>query len=105
MTKLKATTIGVYAGIVAFTVGLIAFTLSWNFWEFWGGPMPGYQFFLYPGNLTLIYVWHPLFTEEVNFWPKLGLLMLGQFVLVAFVAGLLTAVVRKVVSASCVHAP
>lgn len=105
MSKLKPITIAIYSGIAGVVIGLVAFFLSWNLWGFWGGPMPGYQFFLYPGNLTLIYVWHPLFTEEVDFWQKLGLLMLGQFFLVFAVAGLLTAMVRKVSSACRVHAP
>lgn len=47
--------------------------------------MPGYQILLFPGNLTLEYFWHPIFTEEVTFWPKLLMLMTGQFV-VSFVA-------------------
>ena len=95
MHKLKTMTIAIYAGITALVIGVIAFTLGWNFWEFWGGPLPGYQIFLYPGNLTLIYVWHPLFTEEVNFWPKLVLLLFGQFFVVTFVVALFTSTVRK----------
>lgn len=97
MTQLKAIIVGLYAGGVAVIVGLIVFTLSWNLWDVLGGPMPGYQFFLYPGNLTLVHVWHPLFTEELAYWRKLGLLMLGQFTVVAAVVGVLTALVRKVV--------
>ncbi len=105
MTRLKATTIGLYAGTIGLVVGLITFALSWNLWEFWGGPMPGYQFFLYPGNLSLIYIWHPLFTEEVDFWPKLGLLMVGQFTLVTVVTGITTMVIQKILSACRRHAP
>lgn len=71
--------------IFATVVGLIAFTLSWNMWEVWQGPLPGYQVFLFPGNLTLIYLWHPLFTEELAFWPKLALLLFGQFTVVYLV--------------------
>lgn len=105
MTKLKATTIGLYAGTIGLVGGLIAFALSWNLWEFWGGPMPGYQFCLYPGNLSLIYIWHPLFTEEVGFWPKLGLLMAGQFTLITVVTGITTMVIQKILSACRRHAP
>jgi len=78
----------IYSGVIASIIGAIAFSLSWNLWEFFEGPLPGYQFFLFPGNLTLIYFWHPLFTEEVNFWPKLFMLLLGQFVVVTSVVAL-----------------
>lgn len=71
--------------ILATVVGLIAFTLSWNMWDVWQGPLPGYQVLLFPGNLTLIYLWHPLFTEELAFWPKLALLLIGQFAVVYLV--------------------
>lgn len=71
--------------IILTLVGLIAFIINWNLWEFFNGPMPGYQILLFPGNLTLEYFWHPIFTEEVTFWPKLLMLMTGQFV-VSFVA-------------------
>jgi len=57
--------------------------------------MPGVQVLLFPGNLTLIYVWHPLFTEEINFWPKLGLHMFGQFFVVTFAVMLCVNLVRK----------
>jgi hypothetical protein len=75
-------TIAIYSGVIATIIGVIAFSLSWNLWEFFEGPLPGYQIFLFPGNLTLIYFWHPLFTEEVNFWPKLFMLLLGQFLVI-----------------------
>lgn len=71
--------------IILTLVGLIAFTINWNLWEFFDGPIPGYHILLFPGNLTLEYFWHPIFTEEVTFWPKLLMLMTGQFV-VSFVA-------------------
>lgn len=92
---LKTYSIELYTGLVATFIGLVAFTVSWNMWEVWQGPMPGYQFFLFPGNLTLVYIWHPLFTEELNFWPKLFLLLLGQFLVVAFCVGLLRFLVKK----------
>ncbi len=93
-------TIAVYSGITAVVIGLIVFSLNWNLWELWGGPLPGYQIFLFPGNLTLIYVWHPLFTEELNFWPKLVLLLLGQFIVVTGVVALFTFLVKKVLRVS-----
>lgn len=95
MNKYHTTTIAIYAGIVAVMIGLIAFTLSWNLWDFWGGPMPGYQLLLFPGYLTLVYIWHPLLTEEINFWPKLALLLFGQFVLVWCFVGLFSYLVKK----------
>ena len=67
---------------VATFVGLITFLLNWYFYDWWDGPMPGYKFLLYPGNLSLICVWHPLFTEEMDVIPKLALMLLGQFVIV-----------------------
>jgi hypothetical protein len=78
----KSETIAIYSGVITTIIGLIAFSLSWNLGAFFGGPLPGYQIFLFPGNLTLIYFWHPLFTEEVNFWPKLFMLLFGQFIVV-----------------------
>ena len=87
--------VSVFAGIIAVIIGLIAFTLSWNLWDVWGGPLPGYKVYLFPGNLTLIYIGHPLFTEEVNFWPKLGLLMLGQFGVVAGLTALLMKAITR----------
>jgi hypothetical protein len=82
----KSASIGVYSGLIATIIGLVAFTISWNSWEFFNGPLPGYQLFLFPGNLTLIYFWHPIFTEEVNFWPKLVMLLFGQFAVVTSIA-------------------
>jgi hypothetical protein len=96
MNQYKTTSIAIYSGVAAVVIGLVAFTLSWNLWDFWGGPMPGFQVLLFPGNLTLIYLWHPLFTEEINFWPKLALLLFGQFVVVFFVVGLIVSLVKKV---------
>jgi len=95
INKLNTLTIAIYAGVVAVVIGLTAFTLSWNLWDLWGGPLPGYKVYLFPGNLTLIYIWHPLFTEEVNFWPKLALLMVGQFSVVAGFTGAFITLVKK----------
>ena len=89
MNLSKPTTIGIYFGLIATIIGLVVFTISWNSWAFFGGPLPGYQIFLFPGNLTLIYFWHPLFTEEVDFWPKLIMLLIGQFLVVTSIATLI----------------
>ena len=95
MSQLKTSTIAMLSGALSVVIGLVAFTLSWNFWDFWGGPMPGIQVLLYPGNLSLVYVWHPLFTEEINFWPKLVLQMVGQFSVVASAAAVVTLIARR----------
>lgn len=99
MNQPKIMAIAVYSGIAAVVIGLITFTINWNLWELWElweGPVPGYQILLYPGNQTLIYVWHPLFTEEINLLPKLGLLLLGQFIVVTCIVALIVGIVRKV---------
>jgi len=95
----RASQIGIVAGGVAVILGLLVFTLSWTLWSLWDGPMPGYQWALYPGNLLLIYLWHPLFSEEIHFWPKLGLLLLGQFAVVSLLVGLICAALRKILKA------
>ncbi|MEI5638188.1 MULTISPECIES: hypothetical protein [unclassified Pseudoalteromonas] len=58
--------------------------------------MPGVQLILLPGNFTLKYFWHPLFTEEVNFWPKLLMLMSGQFI-VSTVSAAIAAMLLQVI--------
>ena len=82
MNLTKSVKVAIYYGVISIVIGLIAFSLSWNLWEFFGGPLPGYRIFLFPGNLTLTYFWHPIFTEEVNLWPKLFMLLFGQFIVV-----------------------
>lgn len=39
-----------------------------------GGALPGYEWFAYPGI-----AWLRLFSDEINFWPKFWLLLLGQY--------------------------
>ncbi|WP_299589445.1 hypothetical protein [uncultured Microbulbifer sp.] len=95
MSDFKAVTIAIYGGVLALIVGLVAFSLNWNVW---GGGMPGYKILLFPGNLTLVYVWHPLLTEEIDFWPKLFLHSLGQFTVVSVTVWLITVGVRRLLS-------
>lgn len=71
----------VWIGAVSTIIGLIVFTLNWQFWDLWNEPIPGYQVLLFPGNVSLVYFWHPLFTEEVNLLPKLLMILTGQFVI------------------------
>jgi len=82
MKLTKSFKIAVYFGLTAATLGLVIFYLSWNLWDYFDGPLPGQRIILFPGNLSLIYFWHPIFTEEINFWPKLFMLLFGQFILV-----------------------
>ena len=61
--------------------GALMFFVNWQLSDGYGGTLPSYQWLLLPGNLSLVYFWHPIFTEEVNFWPKLFMLLLGQFII------------------------
>jgi hypothetical protein len=83
MKLTKSFKVSIYFGLTASIIGLLIFSLSWNLWDYFGGPLPGQRIFLLPGNLSLTYFWHPIFTEEINFWPKLFMLLFGQFILVA----------------------
>ncbi len=61
--------------------GGIAIILNPLLWEVFNGPLPGYQWILLPGNLSLAYCWYPLFTRELAFqwlWP---LHLIGQFLI------------------------
>jgi hypothetical protein len=91
----KSVIFAIYSGFFAVAIELIAFSVSWNSWAFFGGPLPGYQIFLFPGNLTLIYFWHPIFTEEVNFWPKLFMLLFGQFLVVTSCVAMITSLKKR----------
>ncbi|AOS96934.1 hypothetical protein AUP74_01497 [Microbulbifer aggregans] len=92
MSQLNTMALAGYTGLAALVVGLISFAINWNVY---GGGMTGYEILLFPGNLTLKYVWHPLFTDEINFWPKLVLHSLGQFSIVSLFAGLVVSLLRK----------
>ncbi len=93
--KTKTRTIAVWAGLISVVVGAVTFALSWNLYDVLGGPMPGTKVLLFPGSLTLIYVWHPLFTEEINFWPKFALQMFGQFFVVTVMTMLCVGFTKK----------
>lgn len=88
-------------GGVGAAIGLVTFALSHYLWDSLNGPLPGYHTMLYPGNMTLVYFWHPIFTEEVNFWPKLLMLITGQFtVITGFSYGVLRGIrwVRSIIT-------
>ena len=95
MMNTKTTTIAVYAGLISVIIGAVTFALSWNLYDVLGGPMPGTKVLLFPGSLTLIYVWHPLFTEEINFWAKFALQMFGQFFVVTTMTMLCVGLTQK----------
>ncbi|MFI2812458.1 MULTISPECIES: hypothetical protein [Microbulbifer] len=58
--------------------GGIAFVYNWQCYD---GGWPYFGIVLLPGNLVL-----SLFTEEIDFWPKLALQMSGQFLVTFTVA-------------------
>ncbi|WP_100643724.1 hypothetical protein [Alteromonas facilis] len=95
MKLLSHVPVSIWVGIAASSVGLIAFILHWTLWDVWGGPLPGYNILLFPGNLTLSYIWHPLFTEELPLVPKVSLILLGQFVVVTCVTAILRILFKR----------
>ncbi|WP_143452311.1 hypothetical protein [Lacimicrobium alkaliphilum] len=96
MNSLSIKRVALYAGLIAVVVGAVAFALNWLLW---GGNMPGYGALLCPGNFMLVYVWHPLFTEEIDFWPKLVLQLSGQFIVVVAFTALLMCLIKRLLSA------
>jgi len=88
MKKSSTGNLALFAGLVSVVIGGIAFTLNWNVW---GGGMPGYRIFLFPGNFVLSMV-----TEEIDFWPKLLLQLTGQFVVITAAAAALETFFKKV---------
>ena len=59
--------------LLGLAVGLFAFSMS--YW-YGSGPFPGYKVLVGPGILTL-----RMFSEEIDFWPKLSLMMAGQYII------------------------
>jgi hypothetical protein len=59
---------------LAFVLALLTVPLFFVDYLLLNGALPGYEWFAYPGI-----AWLRLFTEEINFWPKFGLLLLGQY--------------------------
>jgi hypothetical protein len=54
-------------------VAVVSFAI--NFWVV-QGTYPGYKFLVYPGITATRF-----FSEELNFWPKLGVMIVGQYVM------------------------
>ena len=84
--NIKTIKIATKIGLLSVFIGLVFFVLNQYLFDVAGKPVWGYQIALLPGNLSLTYFWHPLLTEEINFVAKLGLLLLGQFILVTAVS-------------------
>lgn len=93
---MKTVKVAVISGVIAAIIGIITYLLNWYLFDLLGGPLPGYQLFLFPGRLTLVYFWHPLFTEEIRFLGKLVMLTVGQFVLVTLFVGISTDLCKRV---------
>ncbi len=45
--------------------------------------MPGYGWMVFPGRMMLLYVWQPLFSEEIDLAPKVALMLIGQGLVVS----------------------
>lgn len=71
-------------GLSALVLGGLTFALNWYLMDIIKQPIWGYKVLLFPGNLTLVYILHPIFSEELSYWAKLTLLLIGQFSLVTF---------------------
>jgi hypothetical protein len=56
---------------VAAAVAFVAFAISYWIAD---GSLPGYKVLAYPGIVAT-----RLFSEETPFWPKLGIMLLGQY--------------------------
>ncbi len=63
--------ISMFSAIIGVVIGIIAFTVNYNFIEF---TFPGYQIFTVPARFALSF-----FSEETAFWPKMIIFLLGQF--------------------------
>jgi hypothetical protein len=95
IVKYSTSKLALLAGALATFIGAITFGLSWNLWDMIGGPLPGYKILLFPANMTLIYIWHPLFTEELAFWPKLSLMLVGQFTFVTVIVASIMGLIKR----------
>ena len=95
MKQARTLQISILIGLASVLIGALAFALSWNFYDTLGGPMLGTKVLLLPGSLTLIYVWHPLLTEEISFWLKFALQMFGQFSIVTILSSVCISGAKK----------
>jgi hypothetical protein len=74
-------------GTFVASIGLLAFILNWFLFNH---SLPAYSLLLAPGNLVL-----SLFSEEINFIPKLILLVFGQFIVTTAVVWAGYATIKK----------
>ncbi len=72
--------------LVGFVSALFAFTFNYNMVPL---SLPGYELFAGPAMLVL-----RLFSEEIAFWPKLTIFLVGQY-LVYFLVILLGRKIRR----------
>jgi len=68
MSNLKFSGLWAVLGLV---LGLAAFVISYWFSD---GTVPAYKILAGPGIFTL-----RMFSEEISFWPKLSIMMTGQY--------------------------
>jgi hypothetical protein len=83
LSDLKFSGLWAVLGVV---IGFSAFAISYWFSD---GPIPSYKLLAGPGLLTL-----RMFSEEISFWPKLSLMMFGQYLVYFFVIFIGRRVVR-----------
>ena len=69
MADIKFAAIWALSGLA---IGLFAFSVSYWILE---SALPGYRIMLYPGIITARF-----FSEEIDFWPKFGIVLTGQYV-------------------------
>jgi hypothetical protein len=68
MPNLKFSALWAFAGVF---VALLAFSISYGCLH---STFSGYKFLVYPGIVATRF-----FSEEIDFWPKLGILLAGQY--------------------------
>ena len=76
LLKIRAMTDIKFAAFWAAFAALVALAaFAVNFWVM-QGSFPGYKILVYPGILVT-----RLFSEEIEFWQKLGIMLIGQYLL------------------------
>lgn len=77
MSDIKFSILWAISGLL---IALISFGISYGILH---ETFPGYKLLVYPGIAVT-----RLFSEEIDFWPKLGILLIGQYL--AFFIAMLT---------------
>lgn len=68
MSDIKFAALWALSGLA---IGFLAFSASYWIFE---SAIPGYKMMLYPGIVTTRF-----FSEEIDFWPKLSIMLAGQY--------------------------